>query len=73
MLIVAVKVVSSSASIIVHYTHVHVASQNTSEISLGDEYKILSIGSIYMKSVQSDFITMGVNYVQVCIICEELL
>ena len=38
-MIVAVKVVTSSVSIIVHYTHVHVASQNTSEISLGHEYK----------------------------------
>ena len=40
-MIVAVKVVASSASIIVHYTRVHVASQNTLEISLGHEYKIV--------------------------------
>ena len=49
-MIVAVKVVASSASIIVHYIHVHVASQNTLEISLGHEYKIVNWLYLYKVS-----------------------
>ena len=52
LIIVAVKVVASSASIIVYYTHVPVVSENTSETSLGHEYKNCQLALFYMKLVQ---------------------
>ena len=73
-MITAVKVVASSASIIIHYTHVHVhvASQNTSEIdlSLGHEYTNCQLALYKVSTIR--FYQYG-SKLQVYITCEELL